>query len=215
MRKIFGVMVLTAVTASIASSATIPAVTYDSIPTTSGHSGNSSTTHGWIFTLSAPVEVVGLGYYDHLGNGLSEAHQVGIYNGSGLLLVPTTVPASTSGLLVDRYRYIMVTSVTLAPGVYTIGGTMGEAASDEAGYHPVGLVAIPEISGIQGRYTEVGTYTTLSLPTLLYPVGSPYSMWAGPNFLVSTGESAVPEPNAGLLLIAPVSAFFLFRRRVH
>src|SRR5436309_2163862 len=59
--------------------------------------GNANTfggnaTVGWEFTLSSPMLVDGLGFWDHAGNGLINAHDVGIWNTSNtaLLLTSTT-----------------------------------------------------------------------------------------------------------------------------
>src|SRR5581483_3385210 len=49
---------------------------------------------GWQFQVNAPVTVDGLGLFDVNPAGLSESHQVGLWDNSGNLLAQTTV---TSG----------------------------------------------------------------------------------------------------------------------
>src|SRR5271154_7146963 len=59
---------------------------------------NTNATIGWQFTLSSPVTVTELGFFDATGGGLFDPHPVGIWNSSGTLLGSATVPSGTAGM---------------------------------------------------------------------------------------------------------------------
>ena len=68
-----------------------------------GFFGATTGTYGWSFTLSSTITVTDLGYFDFGGNGLNDAHDVGIWTSTGTLMVSATVPAGTAGTLVGRF----------------------------------------------------------------------------------------------------------------
>ena len=68
------------------------------------------------------TQVTSLGYYDFQANGLAEAHPVGIFSSTGTLLASATVPAGTAGTLLESFRYVPISALTLPAGTYTIGG---------------------------------------------------------------------------------------------
>jgi hypothetical protein len=181
----------------------IPAASFTSGPTTTGHAGSSSTTHGWLFSTNSDFLVTALGYYDDGQDGLAEVHAVGIFDSIGNLLVSTTVPSGLTGTLVGQFRYEPITPFLLSGGqTYTIGGTIGADASDPTAYNVSGLTSIAEITIPPGasRYTEAGTYTSLTFPTLTFPPSDPYNIYFGPNFEVEARSEPVPEPSSLLLL---------------
>jgi hypothetical protein len=70
------------------------------------------------FTVgAADVSINALGVWDQGGNGLVLSHDVGLWNSAGALVASATVPAGTSGVLDDAYRYVTLGSnVTLLAG---------------------------------------------------------------------------------------------------
>ena len=100
-----------------------------------GYAGTAGTT--FVVGIS-DLLVTSLGFYDGpnsseanaaktFGDGLLEDHQVGIYDSSGTLVVPTatiTIPAGTSAALVGEFRYLTLSEpITLLAGQsYTIAG---------------------------------------------------------------------------------------------
>src|SRR6478609_5048234 len=74
-------------------------------------------TLGYMFSLSAPVTVNALGYFD---DGLSNDHQVGIWDASNALVASTTVLGTDP--LVGHFRWGSIVDVLLNAGQYTIGG---------------------------------------------------------------------------------------------
>src|SRR5262249_3287594 len=159
----------------------------------------------------------GLGYYDAGQNGLVEQHAVGIWDSGQTLLTSALVPSGTATALIDAFRYVFTPEIILHPGSYVIGGTIGQNASDPSGQQATGLTSIPSITAGPDRYTEAGTYTTLSYPNLQWPLVNPYNGYFGPNFLVNNspaGTGQTPEPSTFVLLAVPgMIAVWAARRR--
>jgi len=91
-------------------------------------------TIGTTFTTgSDQVYVMKLGYVDRDLDGLNTSHQVGIWQGS-TLVVSATVPAGTVGELIGDFRYVMAGLTVLAANTtYTVGAyTAGDAWPDSA-----------------------------------------------------------------------------------
>jgi hypothetical protein len=94
-------------------------------------------TYGYAFTVRSPIRVTDLGVWDggdftttglpypyattDPGDGLAEPHAVKIWTSDATPLVQTTIPAGTSGKLIDNFRYVPIAPFILAPGTYTIG----------------------------------------------------------------------------------------------
>src|SRR5437868_540703 len=62
----------------------VPAIGYDTY--TEGSTAGQDVTVGWQFTITSPVAITGLGYYDYASDGLLSNHDVGIFDTSGNLL---------------------------------------------------------------------------------------------------------------------------------
>jgi hypothetical protein len=126
--------------------------------------------------------VSALGFFDYLGDGLEESHEVGIFNATGNLLVSAVVPAGDTARLDDDFRYADISPFTLSAGeTYTIAAFFATQA-DTIGYLDVG-----DIANLQGialntfpvRYiTPSGT--SLSFPTETSGASSEFIL--GPNF---------------------------------
>jgi hypothetical protein len=180
-----------------AAHADTPALTFAGGSGTVGHAGNSATTLGWAFEIDSNLSVTALGYYDDLGDGLAEVHDVGIFDASGTLLASATVPAGSLAALIDTVRYTGIAPLVLAPGRYTIGATIGATAADLALYLVNSPAFAPGIGApaASSRYTEAGSYTALTYPDIQWPGANFY---LGPDFEVAT----VPELPAGALMLA-------------
>ena len=188
--------------------ATIAATFTSGSTPTASHAGNGSTTLGWTFTANNNIFVTALGYYDKESDGLSESHDVGIFASNGTLLFSATVPSGTSASIVDRFRYVSVAPFSLAAGTtYTIGATMGALASDTVENGVNGLISDPAItiSSTASRYTDVGSYTSLTYPNQHFI----YNFYAGPNFQ----SQPVPEPSSILMLTAGATGLLSITRR--
>jgi hypothetical protein len=164
--------------------------------------GPMAGTYGWTFTVSTPVVVDNLGYFDFGGNGLSVAHDVGIWDSSGTLLDSATVPAGTAGSLQDGFRYTAAPALLLPIGIYTIGGFDPESAD------AITLGAI--ITTAPG--ITYGASRSIGGASLTFPTGDVHAngnSYFGPNFTFV----AVPEPATSALLLLGGMAACLARRR--
>ena len=180
-----------------------PAVTI----TGGGFLGANSGTYGWAFTLSQPITITDLGWFDFGGNGLNAAHPVGIWTSAGALVLSGTVPSGT-GTEVNSFLYTSVTPTLLPVGSYVIAGFENGSSGDPI---TVGASTITPAAGIisyDGSRSAAGG-------SLTFPPSDPLSngnSYFGPNFLFT----AVPEPSttALLLLTSSVASIFTwFRRR--
>lgn len=176
------------------------------------------------FTVGAnDLEVTALGYYDFTvgggtGDGLTDTHDVGIYNSSGSLIASVTVPSGTVGTLLGDYRYASLAStVTLTAGqTYTLAGTTGD--------NPGGVNAAADQYYLDSDLASVGSVTIASDVTwnyraqangnvLVFPAQNPPGQ-TGTQAWLSTNlqYNVIPEPNAFGLLLMALSIPFAIRR---
>ena len=157
-------------------------------------SNTGTWTLGYSFTANSAISVVGLGVYDYLGDGLNVAHDVGLWNASGVLLASTTVPSGTGASLVNNFRFVGIPSVTLnANALYYVGAVSFINDNDVWLQDPTTLVPGPGITYDSRRYQD-------STGSLVFPdlAGSGSTGYFGGNFEYT--NTAVPEPATMLLL---------------
>src|SRR5262249_43469509 len=92
--------------------------------------GFFNTISGWGFSLSSPIVVTSLGFFDLDGAGLDNPHIITVWTSTGTQLVQTTVPIGTSTTLVDGFRYVAVPPTLLPAGDYIIGASLPENNPD-------------------------------------------------------------------------------------
>lgn len=171
---------------------------------------NQNFTFGWQFTVTSPVTVTELGYYDPAANGkLKTNHDVGIFSSGGSLLLSTTIAAGKYTTVGD-FAFVSVSSFTLADGTYVIGGDSLDS-KDPFIFSASSLLPIPQIT-----LGETGLFTFGSVFTL--PATNQASAtYFGPNFEVAPTVSAVPESSSFSMLISVALSFgfvgFAFRRK--
>ncbi len=170
---------------------------------------------GWSFqVLGSDLDVVSVGVFDNQ-NGLMDAHELGIWDSSDTLLVDVTVPAGTSGTLIDGYRYIDIGPITLTAGdTYFIAAFYPAKFSTSAPQDHVLANSSQTYDGVE----FLNSVQTLLGPGI--PFGFPNQNAGvnqgvfGPNFQFTT-ITATPEPStvcaagAAMLLLAG-----MLRRRV-
>jgi hypothetical protein len=175
-----------------------------------GSEGNSSFTRGWSFTSANEIEVTALGWYDAAQNGLTDAHEVRIWDLSGNSIMSATVRSGTSDPLTGKFRYNSTISGTtrLQAGTYVIGGlsTNNDAA----------IRRIPLANLLMGAGITYGQNRATGSASLSYPSTSPTNIDAGyfgPNFMFQQ-VTAVPTPSTLPLMGLSLGALLLARYRL-
>jgi VPDSG-CTERM motif len=147
---------------------------------------NITATLGYSFTLSSPVRVTNLGLFDSANDGLVQSHTVTIWTSTGMQELQATIPAGTSGTLINGFRYVSIAPFLLVPGAYTIGGFYGQNSD-----FSLVQASITSASGV----SYVGSRSARNL--FVFPTGDAFGFsngYFGPNFQFTT---AVPTPDSG------------------
>ncbi len=144
---------------------------------------------GYEFLANSNITVTQLGYFDY--TGLTESHDVGLYDATTMTLLASTTVTSASTVN-GNFAYNAISSVTLTAGQdYVIMGTSG--VNDPYTFNPTSFSTDPSISFVQSAYIQNGG-TSLSYPDTFDPTTTGYF---GPNFQFTA--AAVPEPSSLML----------------
>jgi hypothetical protein len=155
---------------------------------------------GYEFDVLAPVDVVGLGFFDSFQDGLTESHPVGIYDSTGTLLVSSIISAGDP--LSGHFRYHDISPFRLSVGNgYRIAAVNG---SEAYGLRALDFTVDASLRFIQNRYSVANT------STLVFPDANTWADddpgYFGPNFQlvrVLEGETwAMMLAGLGLLGLA-------------
>ncbi|MBM3493851.1 MAG: hypothetical protein FJX72_05950 [Armatimonadetes bacterium] len=75
-------------------------------------------TLGWRFTTSEDLYVTQLGFWDQLGDGLQQSHQIGIwqFGSPGTPVIQATIPSGTGMTLDGGFRWIGIAPTLLGSG---------------------------------------------------------------------------------------------------
>ncbi len=164
---------------------------------------------GWSFSLTATTQVTSLGYFDFASDGLQFDHSLGIYSSTGTLLTSATVPAGAGATLLNGFRYVSISALTLSPGTYVVDATV-QAFSD---YFYTGATTITTVPGIK----YLGTRSSGGAG-LVFPTGDQFSNPNGdfgPNFQVAPAAvSTVPDTGSTVLLLGLGLSALLAAHRV-
>lgn len=154
-------------------------------------------TFGWSFTVNSDIDVVDLGVFDSSQNGLTDSHQVGIWNSSGTLLISATVPSGTGATLDDQFRVVSVSSTELFAGQKYFIGTLYTTLND-----PLLLQGDATNFATASQITYDNPTVAVLTTTLTDPTenASPSPGIFGPNFEFEAATSPVPEPGSFVLL---------------
>jgi hypothetical protein len=177
-------------------------------PTTTSYLPGTS---GIKFIPIQDISVFALGYFDAGGDGLNFVHDLGIYDCStnALILGSATAVGPGTADVLDNFRYISITPITLlASKSYVLEG-YDQAGDDQATWDPdpkdwSKVVVAPEVTEVQYFYNWD---SQLSFPTTAY--GVPYF---GPNFQFEAADP-VPEPATMLLLGSGLIGAGVFARK--
>ncbi len=173
------------------------------------------------------IAVTQLGVFDQGGDGLVNAHAVGIWAADGTLLASTTIPAGTVATLVDGYRYMPISPVLIPPGASPIPNPFRFLVAAEYSAGDVDDLVSP-IRVFGSGYTQPVSATSYdgSLSQGFYGLGAglPFPSQhlpvpegsSGPPFLEVNFQFnvvQVPEPAVSLLLASGLLYLFLRQRR--
>jgi hypothetical protein len=93
--------------------------------TTVGGDSSFRGTIGYDVTLSQPLVLNRLGFWDAFADGLLGSHTVSVFaGGTGALVASAVLPAGSGSLLEDGFRWISIPAIVLSPGRYVIGASM-------------------------------------------------------------------------------------------
>ena len=173
-------------------------------PSGGTYAGGATWSLGYNFDVTSPFTVTYLGFWDDGGNGLSESHQIGLWDPFGNLLATGTVDAGTGNLLVDSHRLVSIAPITLSIGA-------GYRVAAETGYENFNWGGtLTDAPGIVYTSSAWCYGAALQDPTCGYADGS--NGYFGGNF--AGLESSVPEPaSIALLATGLVGVFGAARRR--
>lgn len=197
-------MVVACVLALVSVVRATPVLTFTVPPTFISANNNQSV--GWQFNVSAPVTVTGLGWYDDLSNGLSNAHQVGIWSPAGALLTSGTVPAGTAAPFDGQFRTQPITPITLTPGTgYIVGGENFANSLDRMASDVPSQTLDPRVSYVDATFANIGLGFTRPTVFSIATTG-----FYGPSFSV-----IIPEPASlsAILLVGGAQVRTMRRRR--
>jgi hypothetical protein len=160
-----------------------PAVEYESAGT---GSDTRPFTLGYQFVTSSPLTINALGYFD---DGGGNAHQVGLWDSFGNLLLSDTVLGSDP--VQGHFRWHAISNFGLSAGTYVIGGEyLGN--SDPGPTNASGVVTIPGYVWLQDRQFQG--------PGLNFPTNSIGGYGVNGILIPNFSVTPVPEPGSLLLL---------------
>jgi hypothetical protein len=149
---------------------------------------NSNGTIGWSFSVvGTDITVTSLGLYDSGGNGLADAHAVGLWTSGGTLLASATIPSGSGATLLGGYRYVAIAPVPLSAGQsYVIGALYPTQSGDNIIFNSTQTYVAPVSFG-QSRQTGLNLTGTDPLTFPALNASLPQGIF-GPNFLCSYQE---------------------------
>ena len=163
-------------------------------------------TIGWGFTVSQPLIVDQLGYYDHEQDGFVFDHEVGLFRVSDMSLLTSGVVTDAS-TLDGLFRYTNVASVVINPGeTYYVAGY--DPAFCAGGLNPCGPTPDPHDRVGNPPYADLGfapqitfdgwhneSSPSLQFTTYIPDIG-PWANSDGPLIVANLKFSPVPVPAA-------------------
>lgn len=172
----------------------------DFLENTGQTAANFNQSVGWIFNVNEEIFVTGLQWFDDGGNGLTIAHEVGIWNPAGLLLSSTVIPAGVAAPLVGQWRTIKVDPFILnVANGYIVGGYNGANAVDRLAFGVTQMVN-PSITHVNGTFSFInGIFER------------PINVAAGQPGLYGPSFQFIPAP--GSLVLLGLGGLVVKRRR--
>jgi hypothetical protein len=179
-------------------------------PANKGTTIKSDATLGFAFRVGADsLRVLQLGLWDQGADGLTESHQVGIWNTNGDLLASTTVNSGTSGELAGNFRYANLLEGLMldANTVYVIAARFYNVDNSDAyitGSYTIG----PGVSWDDSKDRYSADYAGFVFPQNTEDGAANI----GPNFIYDVVPVVVPEPDTLILFAGGSLMLFVLRR---
>lgn len=194
------------------SAVTLPSVGYAApvidLITPGGEYSGAPFSLGFEFSTDTAQAIDALGVYDNLGDGLTNAAQIGLWSMNGTLLTSATIGAGT-GTLNGLFRYVSISPFALTPGTRYIVGAYSRDFASSLGTSQGGTGNInPLVTIFKDRYTEG---SSLSFPS--FTDNHTGGAWLGANFNLVSIASAVPEPSSWAMMIIGFGAIGAALRR--
>ena len=163
---------------------------------------------GWQFNVTSSVLVTALGIMDAGSDGLTDQHQVGLWDNGGSLLAQTTI-TNASTVVASAYGsgcwlFNDIAGQTLAPSTYVIEAFYPTTADQVIG-SATGFTTIPQITFAASRASMTNSFEQPGVYGLVEPGVF------GPNFQASA--TGVPEPASLLLVGVGLVGLCCVRRR--
>lgn len=164
--------------------------------------------YGTIFSVNDKTRVVRLGIWDEDGDGLRNAHEVGIFAPDRTLLACVTVPGGTLAPLEDGFRWVpLAGSLSLYPGInYTLASAYLGGADDRMRTTPA--TVDPLFNLVDDRFVNTGSYG-IAFPDTDWLVDG--AGWFAGNLV------GIPEPSVllldGVVALAVGGGVWLHRHR--
>jgi hypothetical protein len=159
---------------------------------------NSGCTLGYEIVITATVMIDALGIYDAGSNGLTHAHEVGIWDSGGTLLASTIVgPAATlfdASVSGDgQYVYSPIAPLLLTSGTYRLGAFYAVNTTDAVAFSLAGVFSNAAGAAVgSGFWLDSGFFTQ--------PLNNAGGFsYVGPNARIGD-VAAVPEPASIMLM---------------
>jgi hypothetical protein len=152
-----GFVVTLILVASLAPRAEAQFAAFTQTETFSNLTFGESTTRGWSFTVSTPLIVQQLGFFDSTPpDGLAVAHPIALWAGDGTLLTSATLPAGTGAQLDGTFRWVSTKPVRLVPGsTYVVGVYFPFGSNNDPDLNsPLNVVFDPHVTFVQARLSN-------------------------------------------------------------
>lgn len=175
-----------------AEASAVPAITFTGGETTTAFGGR---TLGYAFSTNSSIRITALGYWDEGSNGLTDSHEVGIWNSDGsTLLASAVVPSGTGGVLDSGFRFVAITPVILSAGQSFLAGGFNSDNDAVIRFTTASTISAITLGSTRFDFPFTGVFSP--------PTGEQGTFfdsgYFGPNFLTS----AVPEPATWTLAVA-------------
>lgn len=163
---------------------------------------NLDTVRGYSFGVTGTgFTATYLSFYDQGGDGLADAHNIGLWDTTGSLIASAAVSAGTANALdaTGKFRQVPITPTFLAAGFgYIVGATSLAGSQDNQATTFVDIRTASNISYSTGRFINGSTPGVLVRPTVANGSGLPGGSFGG---FAGNIVTAAPEP-ASLALLA-------------